>query len=154
MQITTTVSIILLLGTLSAAAIAHGEEKEGHAKAIGYRNSVMGVFKWNIGPMGKMVKGELPYDQAAFTRHAGDLAAAAHLDLLAGFPEGSDEGDDTDARSDIWMDWEGFVKKYEALKKASSELAETASGGDLEAIKPKFGALGKACKSCHDAFKD
>ena len=108
----------------------------------------------NIGPMGRMVKGETPYDQATFARHAKDLAAAAQLDLPAGFPEDSNEGDDTSARSDIWMDWENFLEKYEALKKASSELAQTAAGGNLEAVKPKFSALGKACKSCHDAFKD
>ena len=144
----------LLAGMLSTLAAAHEEEKEGHSKAIDYRNSVMTVFKWNIGPMGKMVKGEMPYDPTVFAHHAKDLAAATHLDLLPGFPEDSDEGEDTAARSDIWMDWEGFVEKYGALKKASTELAETASGGDLEAIKPKFGALGKACKSCHDAFKD
>ena len=154
MKATKTFVIALLLGSLSTAAIAHGKEKEGHAKAIDYRNSVMGILKWNMGPMGKMVKGEMPYDQAAFARHAKDLAAAAHLDLLAGFPEDSNEGDDTSARSDIWMDWDGFAEKYEALKKASSELAQTSAGGDLEAIKPKFGALGKSCKSCHDAFKD
>ena len=155
MPITKTLTAALLLVTLSTLAVAHEEEEqEGHSKAIDYRNSVMTVLKWNIGPMGKMVKGEMPYDQASFTRHANDLAAAAHLDLLPGFPEDSDEGEDTAARSDIWMDWEGFEEKYGTLKKASSELAETASSGDLEAIKPKFGALGKACKSCHDAFKD
>lgn len=155
MPITKTLTATLLLATLSAPAVAHEEEEEaGHSKAIDYRNSVMTVLKWNIGPMGKMVKGETPFDKAAFARHAKDLNAAAHLDLLPGFPEDSDEGEDTAARSDIWMEWEDFVEKYRTLKKAASELAETASSGGLEAIKPKFGAVGKACKSCHDAFKD
>ena len=154
MQITKILATTLLFASLSTAAVADEEGEGSHAKTIDYRNSVMSILKWNIGPMGAMVKGKVPYDQAAFARHAKDLAAAAHLDLLAGFPEDSNEGDDTSARIDIWMDWEGFTEKYEALKKASSELAETASGGDLEAIKPKFGALGKTCKSCHDAFKD
>ena len=143
--------------TLSTLAIAHGENvhsEKGHSKAIDYRNSVMTVMKWNIRPMGKMVKGEMPYDKDAFAQHAADLKNTSHLNLLAGFPEGSDEGEDTSARIDIWMDWDGFVEKYDALKKASSELAETAAGGDLDAIKPKFGAVGKACKSCHDDFKD
>ena len=151
---TTKILAAALFATLSTAAVAHEEEGGAYAKAIDYRNSVMSIFKWNMGPMAKMVKGEAPYDQVAFARHAKDLAAAAQLDLLSGFPEDSNEGDDTSARSDIWMDWDSFLEKYGALKKASSELAQTADGGNLEAVKPKFGALGKSCKSCHDAFKD
>ena len=79
MPITKTLTAALLLVTLSTLAVAHEEEEEeGHSKAIDYRNSVMTVLKWNIGPMGKMVKGEMPYDEAAFARHAKDLAAVAH----------------------------------------------------------------------------
>ena len=157
MRYSKTLAAALALTTLSTLVIAHGENlhsEKGHSKAIDYRNSVMNILKWNIGPMGKMVKGKIPYDKDAFSKHASELNTASHLNLLDGFPEGSEEGEDTAARIDIWMDWDGFVEKYDALKKASSELAETAAGGDLDAIKPKFGALGKACKSCHDAFKD
>ena len=151
MRFSKTLAAALALTALSTLAAAHSEH--GHSKAIDFRNSLMTILKWNMGPMGKMVKGEMPYDEAAFTRHAQDLATTAHLDLPAGFPEGSEEGD-TDARIDIWMDWEGFMEKYEALKKASAELARTAATGSMEAIKPKFVDLGKTCKSCHDAFKD
>ena len=143
----------LLLGGVagSTAALAEG----GHSKAIDYRNSVMNVLKWNMGAMGAVLKGKQPYDQQQFKRYAQDLASAAHLDLLSGFPEGSDEGEDTSARMDIWMNWEDFEAKFADLKKASQELAQTAAGsGGLEAIGPKFGAVGKTCKGCHDAFKD
>jgi cytochrome c556 len=143
----------LLLAGPAAADKSHGEG--GHAKAIDYRNSVMTVFKWNMGAMGAVLKGDKPYERESFKRQAQDLATAAHLDLLAGFPEGSDEGEDTEARSDIWMDWEGFQARYSDLKNATRELAETAAGsGGLEAIGPKFSAVGKTCKGCHDAFKD
>ncbi len=136
-------------------AVAHEEhEGHGHSKTIEYRHSIMTIYKWNVSAMAAMVKGDVPYDKDAFARHAADLSAAAHLDLLAGFPEGSDEGEDSSARTDIWMDWAGFKAKYEALTNASAELAEVAKSGELDAIKPRFGAVGKSCKSCHDAFKD
>ena len=142
----------LLAGT---AGTANALASEGHSKAIDYRNSVMTVLKWNMGAMGAVMKGKQPYDREQFKRHAQDLATAAHLDLLAGFPEGSDEGEDTAARMDIWMDWDSFEAKYADLKKTSKALAETAAGsGGLEAIGPKFGAVGKACKACHDSYKD
>ncbi len=135
---------------LSPAAMADNN----HAKAVDYRTAVMTIMKWNMSPMGAMVKGKIPYDNTAFAGHAQDLGAAARLDLLAGFPEGSDEAEDTSARMDIWMDWEGFDNKYARLKQAAKELEEVAVSGDLKAISPKFNALGKACKDCHDAYKD
>ena len=142
----------LLLGgmAVSSAALA-----DSVSKAVDYRNSVMSIYKWNMGAMGAVLKGEKPYDRDAFKKHAQDLASAAHLDLLAGFPEGSDESDDSSARMDIWMNWDDFEAKYADLKKATQELAQTAAGaGGMQAIGPKFGAVGKSCKGCHDAFKD
>jgi cytochrome c556 len=135
----------------SGVALAHNDD--GVQKFIDYRSSVMTVFKWNMGPMGAMMKGEMPYDQQTFEHHAKDLASAARLDLLAGFPEGSEEGD-TDARVDIWMNWDDFLTKYETLQRESGKLAEVSAAGDQEAIKTQFGAVGKACKSCHDDYKD
>lgn len=36
----------------------------------------------------------------------------------------------------------------------ANKLAELAAGGDLAAIKAQFGELGKACKACHDKFRE
>jgi cytochrome c556 len=144
----------VLLGVAAISTTASAESGS-HAKAIDYRNSVMTVYKWNMGAMASVLKGERAYDQAQFKQYAQDLAAAAHLDLLSGFPEGSDEGADTDARMDIWMKWDDFAAKHADLKKASRELAEAAAGaGGPQAIGPKFSAVGKACKACHDNYKD
>lgn len=129
-------------------------EEKSHGKAVEYRNSVMTVMKWNISPMGAMLKGKIPYDKAVFARHARDLSAAAHLDLLSGFPEGSDEHEDTSARMDIWMDWESFEDKLNSFRGNTKALAEAAESGDLKVIGPKFGAVGKGCKDCHDAYRD
>jgi cytochrome c556 len=123
------------------------------ARAIEYRQSLMTILAWNMKPMGAMMKQKMPYDQAAFARHAQDLAAAAQLDLLAGFPMDS-EGDDSDALPDIWLDFEGFQQKYKDLQSASNDLSQVAGSGDMAKIKPAFEALGKTCKACHRAYKD
>jgi len=34
-----------------------------------------------------------------------------------------------------------------------AKLAVAAKGGNLDAIKPAVGAVGNACKTCHDAFR-
>ena len=102
--------VIALIGAvLLAPAIAH--EQTSAEAAIDYRTAVMTVFRWNIKPMGDMMKGEVPFDVPAFARHAKDLAAAASVDLLSGFPEESEEGD-TDAKPEVWLDWEDFQKKF------------------------------------------
>jgi len=144
----------LALATLLAAGAVRAAEGEGaHNRAIEYRESIMTILAWNMKPMGAMVKGEAPFDAAKFQAQAKDLAAVAQLDLLAGFPEGSDQGE-TDAKPEIWMKWDDFKGKLEALRSASKNLAEASVGGDLEKIKPAFGELGKSCKGCHEAYKN
>ena len=81
------------------------EGNSGHSKAIEYRQSIMNIYGWNLKAMGAIVKGKIPYDPAAFAVYSSDLIAASNLNLLSGFPEDSDE-DETDAKSEIWLDWE------------------------------------------------
>jgi len=145
-------SMALAAGTaLSMAGVAQAEDPV--EEAIDYRSSVMTVMRWNVGPMGDMVKGKKPFDAAKFANHAQDLARTATLDILAGFPEGSDLGE-TDARPEIWMSWDDFKGKLEALRTESAKLAEVAASGDEAAMKKQFGATAKTCKSCHDDFKN
>jgi cytochrome c556 len=122
-------------------------------RTLEYRQSVMNVLSWNMKAMGAMMKGKKPYDAKAFARHANDLASAASLDLLAGFPEDSDKGE-TDALPDIWLDFEGFTQKLEDLRTASRSLSEAAASGDKAAMGAALGKTGKTCKGCHERFKD
>ena len=36
----------------------------------------------------------------------------------------------------------------------ANELQKVAATGDQAAIKAQFGELGKACKSCHDKYRE
>ena len=135
------------------AAIADGE-KSGLEKAIEYRQSIMNIYAWNLKPMGQVVKGEAPFEAERFRRHARDLAAASQLHLFSGFPEDSDEGEETDAKSEIWLDWENFEQKYRNFQQKAASLHTAAQGGDLEQIRPAFGATARSCKDCHKAFRE
>jgi cytochrome c556 len=35
----------------------------------------------------------------------------------------------------------------------AQKLLTVAQAGDLDAIRPQFGALGKSCKNCHDDYR-
>lgn len=147
----TAIFSVFMLG-LTAAGIqtaAAGEMEQAQE----YRQGVMNVFRWNMKAMSDMMKGKRPYDAKAFAGHASDLAKATSLDLMPGFPEDSDSGD-TDARPDIWLDFDDFKQKFENLRTASRSLDEVAAGGDKTAMDEALGKTGKACKACHDKFKD
>jgi cytochrome c556 len=148
------VSMIGALCALFLFGAGMGQAAAGELeRALDYRQGVMNVFNWNMKSMGDMLKGKKFFDAAAFARHAEDLAKAASLDLLPGFPPDSDQGE-TGARPDIWFDFEDFSQKLEDLRSATRILRETAGSGDKTAMGKAFGKTGKSCKACHDSYKE
>jgi cytochrome c556 len=147
----------LNMGVVSALLLcfffAHSTSAGELERALDYRQGVMNVLSWNMKAMGAMMKGKKPYDAAAFARHADDLSKAASLDVIAGFPADSDQGE-TDARPDIWLDFEDFTQKMEDLRSASQALSKVAAGGDKAAMGEALSKTGKTCKACHDSYKD
>jgi cytochrome c556 len=120
--------------------------------AIEYRQAVMGVYSFNAGQMAAMAKGKIPFDDATFQVFAKDLAAAASLDMLAGFPDDS-VSEDSDAKDEIWLNWADFESKLEDLRTQSAKLAEVAASGDEAAMKAQLDETRGTCKACHDDYK-
>jgi cytochrome c556 len=46
------------------------------------------------------------------------------------------------------------MQMHTATDAELSKLVAVAKGGDLNAIKPQFGAAGASCKACHDAYRN
>lgn len=134
--------------TLGAAALASADPIDD---AIEYRQAAFTLVRGNFAPMGAMVKGEVPFDSATFAEHAAKLVALTAM-TADGFIEGSDVGD-TRAKPEIWDARAKFDTKMEGFRTAVGELAVAAESGDLGVIRPKFGAVAKSCKSCHDDFR-
>jgi cytochrome c556 len=145
----TIASLLVVCSTLFAAsAFAQAKPED----AIKYRQGVYRVIGWNFGPMAAMAKGERPYDAAAFARHAEIVAYMSKLPL-EGFVPGSENGD-TKAKPEIWLDMEDFKAKLEKMQAEASKLAQVAQGGDFNAAKAQLGETGKACKACHDKYRN
>ena len=100
-----------------------------------------------------MVKGDIPYDAAVFARHAKDLAAVSSVDILRGFPEDS-EGKGSEAKGEIWLEWDDFKEKMADMQREAAALPEVAAAGDKGVIKAQFGKTADACKACHKKFKE
>ncbi|MGH8676966.1 MAG: c-type cytochrome [Burkholderiales bacterium] len=120
--------------------------------SIKYRRGVMAVIGWNFGSMAAMAKGQKPYDAQTFARN-GEIVSFMSKLPLEGFTPGSETGD-TKAKPEIWLEMDDFKSKLEKMQSEVAKLAEVAKGGNFDASKGQLGEAGKACKSCHDKFRN
>ena len=68
------------------------------------------------------------------------------------FPEGSETGHDTEAKSTIWSDRAGFNEKMADFNTAV-DAAIAAKPDSLDALKPVAGPIFNTCKGCHDGYR-
>jgi cytochrome c556 len=134
------------------ACTAHYAVAQKPEDAIKYRRGVYSVIGWNFGSMAAMAKGDKPYDAKTFARNADIVAFMSKLPL-EGFTPGSETGD-TKAKPEIWLEMDDFKAKLEKMQVEVAKLAEVAKGGDLNASKAQLGEAGKACKACHDKYRN
>ena len=134
---------------LSLQATAHLDDKEPMQS---YRQSYFTLVAMNFGPIGAMVKGEMPWDDARVKMLADELAALSSMDVSRAFGPGSDKGT-TRAKPGIWENQDDFAAKLADMQEAIAGLQAAATSGDREAITEATGSTGQACKACHDEYK-
>ena len=104
----------------------------------------------SAGAIGKMIKGEMPYDPVT-----AELALRVIYSGSAGlpflFPEGTDTGD-TEAAPRIWTDKAGFDKIAAEMETAALEAIPAAKDG-LDSLKGVFGSVAKNCRGCHETYR-
>jgi cytochrome c556 len=121
-------------------------------KVIRYRQSAMAMIGWNFAPLGAMVKGKTPFDAKEFSRRADRLEFLGPQ-LLEGFPKGSDTGAETDAKPEIWTDFDDFQSLLNDYVGESKKLAEAARNGSEADMKEQFRKTAESCKACHDKYR-
>ena len=102
-------------------------------------------------PVGAMLKGEAPFDAAIVMASLQTFADAASK-VGALFPEGTETGHDTLAKSTIWSDRAGFDANLKAWSDAV-DAAIAAAPQDLDALNAAAGPVFKECKSCHEGYR-
>lgn len=118
---------------------------------IASRKAMMKNTGASIGVMGKMAKGEMPFDavQANLAMRAINNAAIGVVHL---FPAGSETGGDTEAAPKIWEDMAGFVEKAKAMEDVTAD-AIAFPAASLDDLKEQLGKLGGTCKGCHEGYR-
>lgn len=144
----------VLFALLGAAAVAQAMDQEQAEKVNEVREAVMTVTGWSIAPMAAMAKGQIPYDSAEFQKRAGRIANMQDMVPDAFRPDTREAVLDTEALDKIWEDFDKFTRLAgEARDKAIAARDAAANGGFAEAS-TAFVELGKACKACHDDFRE
>lgn len=145
-----------LLAATAAAGLALSFQVSSHMDKDeprqSYRQSYFTLVAMNFGPIGAMVKGEMPWDDAMIKTFSDELAALGSMDVSRAFAPGSEKGT-TRAKPGIWENPDDFKAKLGDMRTATATLQQAVASGDKKAIAEATGTTGKACKSCHDEYK-
>ncbi len=143
-----------LVMSASVAADVTEASSEKHAKAATqYRQAVFQLVRSNMGPLGGMAKGALPFDESVMETNAVRLEQLADMmgDYLSVDTRKFDV--ETGAKDEIWENFSDVETKVMALKTAAKGLQAAVKTGDESAYRAAIGKIGASCKSCHDDYK-
>jgi cytochrome c556 len=125
--------------------------------AIKYRQAGYAFMSWNMGKIkAQVIDGSVPFDAAQVSAAANAIAGIANSGMGALYPAGSDKGSgfhETRLKPEFFDNMQEVGEIARGFNGAANKLAETATGGDKDAIKVAFGKLGESCKACHDKFR-
>ena len=154
------VSKLGLAAMCSVAAISVGIAQQGPqspeqkaAAAVKVRQGLFEVQSYSFGPVAGMLRG------APFNAETAATAAKRIQMTSSMIPEVFKFDTrkfmvTTKARDDIWTNQADFTMKADALNMAAKNLETAAMSGDAGMTKQAGIAVGKACGSCHDQFRN
>ena len=139
--------------TLSAPGIAADDP---NLKLLKARQGEMQLRSFNVGPLFGMAKGKMDYNAELASTLANNLKTQLGLDVGRAWKQGTANDaypGKTTALPKIWTTYPEIADYGKKYAKAINELAAVAGNG-ADALKSKMGAVGKACKGCHDEFRE
>ncbi len=149
-------TVVAAFAAMFALTAALADEHQ-FADEIEARQSLMQVYRFNLGVLGAMAKGDREYDAELAAAAAGNLLAVANMKNSAMWPAGSDEdgeglAEHTAAKAENWSNYPLVMEKQKAMRAALETMAAEAGNG-LDAVRANIGAVGKGCKGCHEDFR-
>jgi cytochrome c556 len=134
-----------------AAAVPAAAQFAKPEDAIKYRKAAFTVMAAHFGRVAAMANGRIPFDAKAAASNAEIANMMASLPF-AGFGDGTDKGD-TRAKAEIWSERDKFNAAATKMQEEMAKLNAVAKTGDQAAMRTAAGAVGQACKSCHDTYR-
>ena len=146
--------MLLAAMTLSGHVAAMEAKSERQAgDAVKYRQALFQLVRSNMGPLGAMAKGNIPFDAEVIKTNAMRMEQLGAMipDYLK--TDTRKFSVDTDAKNDIWDNMADFQEKAQALTQAAANLQKASMTGDEAEYKKAIGMVGRTCKGCHDEYK-
>jgi cytochrome c556 len=141
--------LIASFGLAAGTAMAQAKPED----TVKFRKANYTVIAWHMRPLAAMVKGERPMDAAEAARNANIIAMLAPIAATA-FPAGTEKtSEQSRAKPEIWSQPDKFKQYMDRFAAEATKMADAAKSGNPDSIKTQFGALGKACGTCHDDFR-
>ena len=137
-------TIALSLVFVAGAAAAKDGVTNPVVKA---RMDTMQAVRANVAILGDMAGGKTAFDAAAAKTAQAALAAAAASATEKFKPQETDPV--SEAKPEIWTNWDDFAAKADALSKAAAALDPSS----LDTVKAGMGAVGGTCKACHSVYR-
>lgn len=152
MKLLTTALLVASAFVMTVPAHAQFAKPED---AIKYRQSSMFIMGQNMGRIGAMAQGKVPFDAKVAADSAATVEFMAKLPWAAFMVEGSDKGAPTKSNiADIMKDKQKFADFADKLQAETAKMSAAAKTGSLDNIKASLGGVGSTCKGCHDAFQN
>jgi len=146
-------SIAIAVSTC-AALPAHAQSQFATTEAaIKYRQGAFSVMAAHFSRLAMMAQGIQPYDAKQAQDNADLVNNLVKLPFTA-FVPGSDKGAPNRASPQIWAEAAKFKSASDRLVADVGKLDAAAKAGNLDALKVAVGAVGQACKSCHDGYRN
>ena len=139
--------ISALLVLAASAAVAHDGVQNATVKA---RMDAMSAIATNMKTLGKMAKGVTEFDAAEAQNAVGAIAGhAANTPALFKHYETDPK---SEAKANIWDDYEGFTQKAVDLERVALELRPSLQ--EANDVGAALRLLGASCKSCHAVYRE
>lgn len=136
----------LFLPALCLALPLGAAEAQSDGAFLKYRQKLMQAQSASMGAIGHILKNKLPF-RGHIATHAKGLNGLSKL-IPEAFKKEITAGR-TDAKQDVWKEWDKFVAASEKLGQESAKLAEVAASGDMGAIGAQMKAVSASCGGCH-----
>lgn len=129
----------------STLTIAH----EGATGVVEHRMDAMSAIGDNNRTLSNISRGRADFDLTAVVEAANAIAENSGQGFSDLFPEGSLDAS-SDAKAEIWQDWEKFSELSLSLESAAKNLAGISSEDEFAAA---YKQVSQTCGSCHRAFR-
>lgn len=152
------IGVAAVLAAVSAVAVSQAVTVAKSApeatKAVDARIAIFKEIKDLNDPIGKMLRRQQPLDTAIVATNAAKIKELAGK-IPAAYTVDTRQFKDikTGALDGIWNSQADFKAKADALAAAADEAAKAAGSGDAAATTKSLAGIGRACGSCHDAYR-